>query len=173
MTRTYRDHSALVHGIARKVTRSDAAAEDITQEVFVSYWRNVSNFDAERGSLRTFLATIAHRRAVDWVRREQAHRAREAKHTRESPNPEGICSTTPDDAIVSHDVTIRMRECIAQLPADLRDPLLLAYFDGHCYREVAQILGIAEGTTKSRIRRGLQTLGVALARQGVHHYVDR
>ena len=77
----YDGYAGLVHGLARRVLRDRRAAEDVTQEVFVAVWQHPDRFDPTRGTLRSFLATMTHRRAIDVVRRDEARYAREARTT--------------------------------------------------------------------------------------------
>jgi len=151
----YRRHAGVVCGIARRVTRDRALAEEITQEVFLALWREPERFDPDRGSLRTFLATLAHRRAVDAVRSEVARRRRE-EHRESQLGP-------PSDAEIEAiaDRT-SVEEALAQLSPQERTAIELAYFEGLTYRDVARRLETPEGTVKTRIRSALAKLGSAL-----------
>lgn len=140
-----------VFGVVRRVLRDPAQAEEVTQEVFVEIWRQAARFDAERGSVRTWAVTIAHRRAVDRVRSEQSHRDR---HAAVGAASHDVTATPEDDAIESDDRT-RARAAIAQLPAAQREALELAFYDGLTHVQIADHLGIALGTVKTRIRDGL------------------
>jgi RNA polymerase sigma-70 factor (ECF subfamily) len=147
----YEQLAPTVYGVVLKVVRDPAQAEEVTQEVFVEMWRQATRFDAGRGSVRAWVVTMAHRRAVDRVRSEQASRDR---HLRDA-------STT----VADHDVVVasiesgldraRVRRSLAQLSDLQREALELAYYGGHTYREVAALLNVAEGTVKSRIRDAL------------------
>jgi RNA polymerase sigma-70 factor (ECF subfamily) len=161
--RVYDRYSSLVYGLARRVTGSSGVAEEITQEVFVFLWQNPDRFDAQRGTLRAFLGSITHRRAVDSVRRDTRRQAREE---REMTDP---VATAPDadgvdiaDRAAASDLAGRVRSAVAALPADQRQAIELAYFGGCTFREVATRLGIPEGTAKSRLRLALAKLADAL-----------
>lgn len=161
----YDQFGSFVYGLAVRVIGDRAAAEDVTQEVFVTLWERPELFDPERGRIRTFLGTVAHRRAVDHVRREEARRRR---HERDA----AMVRTVPDVdemavAIVNAE---RVRAAVAALPPDQRAAIELAYFGGKTYREVAQVLGIPEGTAKSRMRLGLQRIATALEADGIEHW---
>jgi RNA polymerase sigma factor (sigma-70 family) len=114
-------------------------------------------FDPERGSLRTWLGTLAHRRAVDYVRREEARRRRSVR--------DAACRVTVPDveelatALVTAE---RVRAALGVLPPEQREAIELAYFGGRTYREVADELGIPEGTAKSRLRLGLRRVAAVL-----------
>lgn len=157
----YDRYGGLLYSLALRVTRDRTAAEDVVQEVFVHVWTHPLTFDEIRGSLRSWLGVIAHRRAVDRVRREAAARAREERdHRRTVTAPSDIAEAAATLITSEH-----VREAVRRLPADQRHAIELAYFDGRTFREVAALLEIAEGTAKSRIRLGLSKLSDAL--QGV------
>ncbi len=159
----YRRHGASVHNLARRVIGSEALADEVTQEVFVDLWRKSDQFDVERGSLRTFLLTKAHGKAVDLVRSESARQAREERDSREA------ASVTYDiDRYVSDlAVADQVKSALDVLSDGERSAIELAYFDGLTYRQVAEILDEPEGTIKSRIRGGLRRLRTVLSEQGV------
>ena len=143
--------SPMVHGVVLKVVRDPAQAEEVTQEVFVELWRLAARFDGTKGSARSWAATLAHRRAIDRVRSEQASRDRQ---TRDASH-----ATRDHDVVVAEVETsidqARVRRALTQLSDIQREAVELAYFGGHTYREVAVLLGVAEGTVKSRIRDGM------------------
>jgi RNA polymerase sigma-70 factor (ECF subfamily) len=153
----YDGYAGLVHGLALRVLRDQRAAEDVTQDVFVALWQDPHRFDATRGTLRGFLATMAHRRAVDAVRRDEARRARESRVAR-AP----ALGPDPADTVIDLGDSERVRHLVARLPAAQRRALELAYFAGRTYRQVAEELGIPEGTAKSRLRLALQAISETL-----------
>ena len=140
-----------VHGIVRRVVRDPDHAEEVTQEVFVETWRLSPRYSPDRGSVAAWVATIAHRRAVDRVRSEQSSRDRQARHEREAiVVAEGVEAVVTDR--LERD---RVRRALDLLATPQRQALELAYYGGHTYREVAVLLGAPEGTVKTRIRDGL------------------
>ena len=152
----YDRYSGFVLGLARRVTRSTATAEDVVQEVFAAMWTNPERFDPNRGSLRAYLGVLAYRRAVDAVRRDSRRRVRETN-----------CATTdvvgsPDTADAAT-VTEVVRQAIARLPDDQRLAVELAFWHGHTHREIAIVLAIPEGTAKSRLRLARAKLGTMLS----------
>lgn len=153
----YDQHAGFVFGLALRVIGDKQVAEDITQDVFVSFWADPNRYDPDRGTLRAFLGTVTHRRAVDVIRREEARRRRETKTSLEPPY-----ATAVDDTAVRTMTSETVRAAVAQLPAAQREALELAYFHGHTYRQVAEVLGIPEGTAKSRLRLGLQRIAELL-----------
>jgi len=129
--------------------------------VFVSFWERPGAFDPARGSLRTWLGTLTHRRAVDHVRREEARRRRaerEAGRAVAAPDVEEMAT-----ALVAAE---RVRAALDVLPEEQRLAVQLAYFGGRTYRQVAETLGIPEGTAKSRLRLALRRIAAALEAEG-------
>jgi RNA polymerase sigma factor (sigma-70 family) len=151
----YERYSPLVYGLARRVTASTAHAEEITQEVFVYLWQNPDRFDAERGTLRAFLGAVTHRRSVDEVRRNTRRTAREDRVGTDATTLEMF---DVSDGIERSQTAERVRAAVSSLPDQQREAVLLAYFGGYTFRQVAEQLGIPEGTAKSRLRLGLSKL---------------
>lgn len=140
-----------VHGIVLRVVRDPAMAQEVTQEVFVELWRLAPRFDASRGSAAGWASTIAHRRAVDRVRSEQARRAREEVDASKQAVPFDEVS----EAVEDRDDRSLVRTSLDALTEQQREAVSLAYYGGHTYREVAVLLDVPEGTVKTRIRDGL------------------
>jgi RNA polymerase sigma-70 factor (ECF subfamily) len=140
-----------VYGVVKRVLRDPSQAEEVTQEIFVEIWKQAARFDVERGSVRTWAVTIAHRRAVDRVRSEQSHRDR---HTAVAAASLELQATPEDDAMDADD-RVRARAAMATLPAAQREALELAFYDGLTHVQIADRLGVALGTVKTRIRDGL------------------
>jgi RNA polymerase sigma-70 factor (ECF subfamily) len=159
----YRRHGGAVQALARRILRSDPPAEEITQEVFLDLWKHPEKFDAQRGTLRSFLLARTHGKSVDFVRSETARRNREERTSRET----ATAGYDIDHEVWDMAVAEQVQEALVALPEDLRQPIELAYFGGHTYREVAVMLEQPEGTVKSRIRSGLVKLRANLAERGV------
>lgn len=151
-------YSGFVLGVARRVTRSAALAEDIAQDVFALMWTHPQRYDACRGTLRAYLGMLAYRRAIDVVRSDTRRRAREARCA--MPDSTGAVVS---DAVDSAAVVDMVRKAIALLPETQRNAVELAFFHGHSYREVATVLAIPEGTAKSRLRLAQAKLATLLA----------
>ncbi len=163
LAEVYRRHGGAVHALARRVLGSATLADDVTQEVFLDLWRRPEQYDAARGSLRTFLLTKTHGRAVDMVRAESARGAREERDARETAAAGYDVDRYAWDLAVADQV----RSAMEELPGGERKAIEMAYFEGRTYREVASMLGEPEGTVKSRIRSGLRRLRETLARNDV------
>jgi RNA polymerase sigma-70 factor (ECF subfamily) len=149
-TALYDQVAPRVYGLVLRVVRDPAMAEEVTQEALVEVWRTAARFDPARGSAVSWLLTISHRRAVDRVRSEAAGAARLRKVA---------TVDTPYDEVVEQ-ATARIerqqvRRCLGGLTELQRESILLAYYNGHTYREVADLLDTPLPTVKTRMRDGL------------------
>jgi RNA polymerase sigma-70 factor, ECF subfamily len=156
----YDQHAGLVYGLARRVTREEQFARDVTQEVFTYLWEMPGRVDLSRGSLRSFLAMLAHRRAVDLVRRIEARTRAETASA--MPEIEDGPETTVVDEVTQAWRKQHLADLLDTLPVEQREALRLAYFDGLTYVQVAKTLGIPEGTAKTRLRTALGKLRTML-----------
>jgi len=157
----YDQYSSLVYGIAHQLIGA-AAAADVCQEVFIALWQHPDRFDATRGSLRTYLATIARRRCIDQLRRSGRRSATEQRTAHDPP------SVVPnlEEAAMAMIAAEKLRSAVERLPAEQRRAIELAYFEGLTFQQVAAATGAAEGTAKSRLRLGLERLATALRSDG-------
>ena len=157
----YDQLAPLLYGVVLKVVRDPSQSEEVTQEAFIELWRLAPRYDASRGSVRSWAGTLAHRRAIDRVRSEQASRDRTEREARKRP----IQSSDVAEQVVANIDGTRVRKALERLTEIQRQAVELAYFGGHSYREVALLLDVAEGTIKTRIRDGMirlrDELGVA------------
>ena len=149
--------AASVYGLIRKVLRNPSQAEEVTQEVLLEVWRTASRFDRARGSAATWVLTIAHRRAIDRVRAEEAATAREQRSAQVPADIDEVAETVE----ASMDAE-RLRRCLAGLTELQRESITLAYYGGYSYAQVAALLDTALGTIKTRIRDGLTRLRACL-----------
>ncbi|MFC4052050.1 ECF RNA polymerase sigma factor SigK [Actinomadura syzygii] len=149
--RLYDVAAAPVHGLARRVVRDPALAEEVTQEVMIEVWRSAARFDPARGSALAWIMTIAHRRAVDRVRREQSAGDREAR-TAAGPGAAHDPVGERVEARLEHE---RVRRCLRTLTRLQRETVTLAYYAGHSFREVAELVGAPPNTVRTRMRDGL------------------
>ncbi|NJC22959.1 RNA polymerase sigma-70 factor (ECF subfamily) [Arthrobacter pigmenti] len=155
----YTQTSRRVYGLARRVLIDPELSEDTTQEVYLQVWNMADRFNPEAGSPMAWLMTLAHRRAVDKVRSEQSSSEREARY--------GAAMQVKDHDDVVDTVTQRLEaeavvECLETLTETQQESVRLAYYGGLTYREVAEKLGVAVPTIKSRIRDGLIRLKTCL-----------
>jgi RNA polymerase sigma-70 factor, ECF subfamily len=162
-TALYDQVSARVFGLIKRVLRDPAQAEEVTQEVMVEVWRTSARFDPGKGSATAWVFTIAHRRAVDRVRSEQASADRVRRVAASS------AETPFDDVVETATARIeqqQVRHCLGGLTDLQREAITLAYYGGRSYREVAELLDAALPTIKTRMRDGLirmrDCLGVSI-----------
>ena len=151
----------VAYGLALRVVRDPALAEDAVQEAFLAAWRTAGSFDPRRGKAQTWLLTLVHRRAVDVVRREERRRGDPLDDA-----PVAAGGATDEEAWVRE----RRRDvqaALAQLPPDQREALELAYYGGLTQSELAERLGVPLGTIKSRMFTGLRRLRDLLAEAGL------
>lgn len=149
----YQDHGGAVYGVARGICGS-RLADDVVQEVFVHVWRHPEKYDPARGTLRTFLLTVARSTAIDHLRSDSARRAREERSARTAVRAE----TTVDGPVLRQERDARVVRAINDLPARERDAIVMVFYGHLTYREAAVALRLPEGTVKSRIRSGLRRL---------------
>jgi RNA polymerase sigma-70 factor, ECF subfamily len=160
----YDQHAPSVMGVAVAILKNRDLAEDIVQEVYVRLWDRPERFDPGRGSLKSFLQMDAHGRAIDLIRSIRAGDERDrADHARTASTYTPGTEELAMDSVVSN----RVQAALAELPDDQRTPIALAFFDGYSYRDVAERLGLPEGTVKSRIRAGMRRLRLDLAAEAV------
>lgn len=153
--------SPRVHGLALRVLRDPGYAEETVQEVFLQVWRQASGYSPALGSVHSWLLTITHRRAVDRVRSESSAVRRDEVDAVTSAATTGrsvdIAEQVTDD-ISRLDDAAGVQRCLDDLTDTQRESIEMAYFSGLTYREVAEQLGAALPTIKSRIRDGLRRL---------------
>lgn len=161
--RLYDEVAPMVYGISLRVLRDKALAEEVTQDVLLAIWQQAARFRFELASGRTWVAMIAHRRAVDRVRSEQAVRNRNDRYGRNGADRSFDHVVEMVETRFDHSA---VAAALSELPAPQRHAVTLAYFGGHTYRDVAQMLEIPLGTVKTRIRIGLISLRAALEASG-------
>jgi RNA polymerase sigma factor (sigma-70 family) len=150
----------VAYGLALRVVRDPALAEDAVQEAFLAVWRSAARFVPERAKARTWILTLVHRRAVDVVRREEPRRTEPLEAA-----PQPSANLTEDEAWLRLQRT-RVQEALRMLPDQQREALELAYFGGFTQSELADRLGEPLGTIKSRMFTGLARLRELLADTG-------
>ncbi|WP_139980069.1 ECF RNA polymerase sigma factor SigK [Nocardioides litoris] len=144
--------SSRLFGLALRVVRDPAQAEEVVQEAYLEVWKTSTRFDPDRGSALSWLMTICHRKAVDRVRSAEASTRRDTSYHQHNHAVEH--DTTADAAQASLEAQ-RVRSALAGLTPVQREAIELAYFGGYTHTEVAGILDLPVGTAKTRIRDGL------------------
>jgi RNA polymerase sigma-70 factor, ECF subfamily len=148
----YRRFGRLAYGLAFRILRDDALAQDAVQEAFLGVWRAAGRFIAERAKPSTWVLTLVHRRAVDLVRREQRRRAEPLEPEAEIA---GVESADEAELLTQREA---VRSALRQLPPEQREAIELAYYGGYTQSELAERLGQPLGTIKSRMFTGLARL---------------
>ncbi|MFB7864127.1 ECF RNA polymerase sigma factor SigK [Streptomyces sp. NPDC056069] len=148
-----------VMGLACRILRDASQAEEVTQDVMIEVWRTADRFRPDLGTAKAWVLTLTHRRAVDRVRTIQASKDREVRAGMLSPDRD---FDQVVETVESSDERRRVHQCLAALGRLQRVPLVLAYYQGMTYLEVARSLSTPEGTVKSRMRKGLEQLRACL-----------
>jgi RNA polymerase sigma-70 factor (ECF subfamily) len=161
----YDRHGAAAYSLAFRIAGERAAAEDVTQEAFLSIWRTRTRYDVTRGSVRTWVLGIVHHRAIDGLRSNQRHARRRA-------SADGIADTHEaaeftDLEAIRKEETHAVRRAVESLPSEQTRVIELGYYGGYTTSQIAQMLDTPLGTVKGRMRLGLDKLrhelGEALA----------
>ncbi|HEU5213034.1 MAG TPA: sigma-70 family RNA polymerase sigma factor [Gaiellaceae bacterium] len=157
----YDRYGGVAYGLALRILRDDALAQDAVQDAFLAVWRSAAGFLPERAKASTWILTLVHRRAVDLVRREQRRRTEPLE-----PDQHPAAGPTDEEAAVRF-YRRAVQTALEQLPADQRQAIELAYYGGLSQSEVAERLGQPLGTIKSRTFAGLTHLRELLREAGV------
>ena len=147
----------VAYGLALRILRDEALAQDAVQEAFLAIWRSADRFLAERAKASTWILTLVHRRTVDLVRREDLRRGEPLEAA-----PERV----EDEATLGYERRL-VQEALRQLPPEQREALELGYYGGLTQSELAERLGQPLGTIKSRMFTGLSRLRDLLAQAGL------
>lgn len=146
---------ARVYGMVTRVLRDPGYSEETTQDIYLQVWRSAGNYDPAAGSPMAWLLTLAHRRAVDRVRSEEAASQRESRY--------GAATVDPPvdhvaDSVILLDERRRVVDCMASLSDLQREAIQLAYYEGLTYVQVSERLSANLATIKSRMRDGIRGL---------------
>ena len=149
----YDRYSRQAYSLARRITGGPGAAEEATQDAFLSLWRGASSFDPERARLATWLLALVRYRSIDLLRRAKL-RALPQGLTEGAAERIEAPERTDEQVLASeeHDRALRL---VAELPPEQREVIDLAYFEGYTHTEIAARVGIPLGTVKGRVRLGL------------------
>ena len=164
----YDRFGGVAYGLALRILRDEALAQDAVQEAFLAVWRTADRFLAERARASTWILTLVHRRAVDLVRREDRRRAEPLADESEVPAPESV----EEQASVRFQRRI-VQEALRRLPPEQREALELGYYGGLTQSQLAEQLGQPLGTIKSRMFAGLTRLRELLAQAGLEESFSR
>ncbi len=156
-------HASAAFSLAYRMCGRRAAAEDIVQDAFVSLWRSGGGYDPRRGSVRSWVLSVVHNRAIDAFRRS-------AQRDRRNVTDDGIAERLPaadatDAEVERRDDARQVRTALDELPPDQRRVIELAYFGGFTHRQIAEMLDLPPGTVKGRMRLGLNKMRYVLGEQ--------
>ena len=162
----YDRYGGLAYSLAYRILEDRGAAEDVVQDAFVSAWRRAVSFQPGRGSVRTWLLSIVHHRAIDRLRGTPG-RARRDGTLDEAQVDRVVAVEDPWREVETTLQRDALKRGLATLPEEQRRTIELAYFGGYTQTEIAGVMGVPVGTVKGRIRIGLQKLRGLLAGAGV------
>jgi RNA polymerase sigma-70 factor (ECF subfamily) len=153
-------HGGVAFSLAYRMCGRRALAEDVVQEAFLSLWRSGARYDRARGSVRSWVLSVVHNRAIDAFRRGAAGEHREV-------HEEGLAERVPSSERTDTEVERRddarvVRQALEALPADQRQVIELAYFGGFTHSQISEMLGLPAGTVKGRMRLGLTKLRLSI-----------
>ena len=161
----YDRHSAAAFSLAYRICGTRGAAEDATQEAFLSIWRGGGRYQRERGSVRTWILGIVHHRSIDSLRRNLVHDRRRASDEGLEERFEGRELTDVEAA--RRDEARKVRDALEELPPEQSKVIELAYFGGFTHTEIAELLDTPIGTVKGRMRLGLEKMRTRMEALGV------
>ncbi len=153
-------HGSAAFSLAYRMCGRRAMAEDVVQEAFLSLWRSGARYDHARGSMRSWVLSVVHNRAIDAFRREVVRDNRDV-------HDDGIAEQMPsaqrtDTEVERRDEAQQVRSALSELPKDQRQVIELAYFGGFTHMQIAEMLRLPPGTVKGRMRLGLTKMRLAL-----------
>ncbi|MEE3851056.1 sigma-70 family RNA polymerase sigma factor [Gordonia sp. LSe1-13] len=154
-TRLYDLTSARIYGLALRIVRDRNYAEEVVQEAYLQFWQKADQYHPGRGTVISWMMTIAHRRAVDRVRSEELHSRKATEYESGNQAPPG---SVPLDIVVEREESVELRTCLNRLSDLQRDSIEMSYFGGLTYPEVAEHMSTPLPTIKTRIRDGLRKL---------------
>jgi RNA polymerase sigma-70 factor (ECF subfamily) len=158
----YDRHGGAAYSLAYRIVGDRAAAEEVTQEAFISVWRSGTRFDAVRGSVRSWLLSIVRNRAIDFLR-SRAGKAPKLDFDDESALEQRPAAERTEEEALRRETAVEVRGAIGKLPSEQSKVIELAYFGGFSHSEIAAILGLPMGTVKGRMRLGLEKIRGELA----------
>jgi RNA polymerase sigma-70 factor (ECF subfamily) len=158
----YDRHGGVAYSLAYRIVGERGAAEDVTQEAFISIWRSGARYDAARGSVRTWMLGIVRNRAIDFLR-SKAGRAPKLDFDDDSILEHRPASEQTESEALQRETAQEVRGALDELPGEQAKVIQLAYFGGFSHSEIAGMLGVPLGTVKGRMRLGLEKIRGELA----------
>jgi RNA polymerase sigma-70 factor (ECF subfamily) len=161
----YDRHGGAAFSLAYRMVGNRSAAEDITQEAFLSLWRSGARYDRARGSVRTWLLGIVRNRAIDLLRREVMQAPAISFDDEISADKRPSSPVETDVEALRREAAREVRGVLSELPGDQMRVIELAYFGGLTHSQIADMLGMPLGTVKGRMRLGMEKIRARLAEQ--------
>ena len=158
----YDRHGGVAYSLAYRIVGERTAAEEVTQEAFISVWRSGGRFDATRGSVRSWLLSVVRNRAIDFLR-SKAGKAPKLTFDDDSILEQRPAPEMTEDEALRRETAGELRGALGKLPGEQSKVIELAYFGGFSHSEIAAILGLPMGTVKGRMRLGLEKIRGELA----------
>lgn len=158
----YDRHGGAAYSLAYRIVGDRAAAEEVTQEAFISIWRSGARFDATRGSVRSWLLSVVRNRAIDFLR-SRAGKAPKLDFDDEAALEQRPAVERTEEEALRRETAGELRGALSKLPGEQSKVIELAYFGGFSHSEIAAILGLPMGTVKGRMRLGLEKIRGELA----------
>jgi RNA polymerase sigma-70 factor (ECF subfamily) len=158
----YDRHGGVAYSLAYRIVGEKAAAEDVTQEAFISVWRSGARFDRARGSVRSWMLSIVRNRAIDTLR-SRAGKAPKLTFDDDAVLEQRPAEELTDEEAMQHETAQEVRGAVGSLPGEQAKVIELAYFGGFSQSEIAAMLGVPLGTVKGRMRLGMEKIRGELA----------
>jgi RNA polymerase sigma-70 factor (ECF subfamily) len=158
----YDRHGGAAYSLAYRIVGDRAAAEEVTQEAFISVWRSGARFDATRGSVRSWLLSVVRNRAIDFLR-SRAGKAPKLTFDDDAVLEQRPAEERTEDEALQRETAAEIQGALGKLPGEQSKVIELAYFGGFSHSEIAQILSLPMGTVKGRMRLGLEKIRGELA----------
>jgi RNA polymerase sigma-70 factor (ECF subfamily) len=158
----YDRHGGVAYSLAYRIVGDRAAAEEVTQEAFISVWRSGARFDAARGSVRSWLLSVVRNRAIDFLR-SKAGKAPKLDFDDDSALEQRPAAERTEEEALRRETAGEIRGALGKLPGEQSKVIELAYFGGFSHSEIAEILSLPMGTVKGRMRLGLEKIRGELA----------
>jgi RNA polymerase sigma-70 factor, ECF subfamily len=153
----YDRHGGVAYSLAYRICGERTAAEDVTQEAFISIWRSGARFDRTKGSVRSWLLSIVRNRAIDFLR-SKAGKAPKLNFDDESVLEQRPADELTEEEAMRRETASEVRGALSHLPNDQCQAIELAYYGGFSQSEIARMLGVPLGTVKGRMRLGLEKI---------------
>lgn len=155
-------HGGAAYSLAYRIVGDRAAAEEVTQEAFISVWRSGARFDAARGSVRSWLLSVVRNRAIDFLR-SRAGKAPKLTFDDDSVLEQRPAQERTEEEALQRETSAELRGALGKLPGEQSKVIELAYFGGFSHSEIARMLNLPMGTVKGRMRLGLEKIRGDLA----------